>query len=97
MIQLGTRWHFGDEPPENLGADFAERLREAEAEIRETGLDDGEPEDSSWTLTWLEGRPFATLDVETVVLESYAVTRDATGAAVVVVSVPSEKDLGDDW
>ncbi|BDZ46554.1 hypothetical protein [Naasia aerilata] len=62
MIGLGTRWRFGEAPPPRLPAAAAEAVRRAEAELLAGG---SAPDAASWTLTWLEGRPVAELDVET--------------------------------
>lgn len=62
MIGLGTRWRFGDPPPSRLPAAAAAAVTRAEAELRGGGT---VPPGASWTLTWLEGRPVAELDLET--------------------------------
>ena len=62
MIGLGTRWRFGTPPPARLPASAASAVAAAEAELLETSP---EVESASWTLTWLEGRPVAELDLET--------------------------------
>ncbi|WP_210506096.1 hypothetical protein [Naasia sp. SYSU D00057] len=62
MIGLGTRWRFGTPPPARLPEAAAAAVASAEEELRGTAP---EAESASWTLTWLEGRPVAELDVET--------------------------------
>ncbi len=62
MIGLGTRWRFGSPPPARLPEAAAAAVASAEAELRETAPD---ASSASWTLTWLEGRPVAELDLET--------------------------------
>jgi hypothetical protein len=62
MIGLGTRWRFGEPPPSRLPAPAAEAVRSAETEL--LGADPA-PAGASWTLTWLEGRPVAELDLQT--------------------------------
>jgi hypothetical protein len=64
MIQLGTRWLVGDEPPSKLPQAVIDAIYEVEGELAEQGVD---ASDWSWTLTWLEGRPVVELDDETVV------------------------------
>ena len=64
MIQLGTRWLVGDEPPSRLPQAVIDAIYEVEGELAEQGVD---ASDWSWTLTWLEGRPVVELDDETVV------------------------------
>jgi hypothetical protein len=62
VIGLGTRWRFGTPPPPRLPEAAAAAVGRAEAELREG---DPAPVDASWTLTWLEGRPVAELDMDT--------------------------------
>lgn len=64
MIQLGTRWLVGDEPPSKLPQAVIDAIYEVEGELAEQGV---AASDWSWTLTWLEGRPVVELDDETVV------------------------------
>jgi hypothetical protein len=64
MIQLGTRWLVGDEPPSRLPQVVIDAIFEIEGELAEAGVDAAE---WSWTLTWLEGKPVVELDDETVV------------------------------
>ncbi|MFD1713982.1 hypothetical protein ACFSBZ_05810 [Amnibacterium flavum] len=97
MIQLGTRWPFGGEPPENLGIAFADAVREVEAEVRTVGVAAGAPDDGTWTLTWLERRPTASLDVETVTEDTYAVTADTRGTVTVLRTNPTQADDDDAW
>ncbi|MCS5720872.1 hypothetical protein N1028_00395 [Herbiconiux sp. CPCC 203407] len=72
MIQLGTRWLVGDEPPSKLPQAVIDAIYEVEGELAEQGVD---ASDWSWTLTWLEGRPVVELDDETVV--EYDAANDA--------------------
>lgn len=76
MIQLGTRWPFGAEPPARLAADVISTIREVEA-----GLADASTS-GMWTLTWLEGRPVATLEQDGPG-DQLVVTVDAHGAPAV--------------
>jgi hypothetical protein len=71
-MQLGTRWAAGGEPPARLSPEFVAQLRAVEADLppNEEGV-------ARWTLTWLEGRPVAELDLGVIV------TVDHTGAVVV--------------
>ena len=55
MMQLGTRWTVGGEPPARLSESVVAAIRDVEV-----GL--GERPDWRWTLTWLEGRPVVELD-----------------------------------
>lgn len=64
MIQLGTRWLVGDEPPSRLPQPVIDAVYEVEGELAEQGVDAAE---WSWTLTWLEGKPVVELDDETTV------------------------------
>ncbi|SDZ30034.1 hypothetical protein [Herbiconiux ginsengi] len=64
MIQLGTRWLVGDEPPSRLPQVVIDAIYEVEGELAEAGVDAAE---WSWTLTWLEGKPVVELDDETVI------------------------------
>ncbi|RWZ61208.1 hypothetical protein ELQ92_09300 [Labedella populi] len=77
-MKLGTRWTVGSQPPAAVPAELHTPLREAEERL-------GAAAGSSWTLTWLEGRPLATLDDGTVV------TLDGRAES----SPASESD--DDW
>ncbi|MFT4215267.1 MAG: hypothetical protein QM622_10895 [Microbacterium sp.] len=71
-MRLGTRWAAGEAPPAAVPA----QLRAAIAEV------DARPgsEDARWTLTWLEGRPYASSDA------GWEVLLDASGAVVVQAS-----------
>ena len=62
MIQLGTRWLVGDEPPSRLPQPVIDAIYEVEGELAEGGIDASE---WSWTLTWLEGKPVVEYDAET--------------------------------
>ncbi|WP_029145413.1 hypothetical protein [Microbacterium luticocti] len=71
-MQLGTRWAAGAEPPAQLSPEFVAQLRAVEVDLPpdEQGV-------ARWTLTWLEGRPVAELDLGVIV------TLDHTGQVVV--------------
>ena len=56
-MQLGTRWSFGDTPPDTLPAAVLAAIAASEAEL--IGI---ETADWRWTLTWLEGKPVVQLD-----------------------------------
>ncbi|WP_417562655.1 hypothetical protein [Microbacterium sp.] len=71
-MQLGTRWSAGGDPPARLTEAFVAQVRAVEAD-----LPAGERGVARWTLTWLEGRPVAELDLGIVV------TLDHTGRVVV--------------
>lgn len=68
-MRLGTRWAFGSPPPAAVPTDLHDGLRDAEFAIGTTGAG------MSWTLTWLEGRPLATLDDGTTVTLENGVAR----------------------
>ena len=65
MIQLGTRWLVGDEPPSRLPQAVIDAIYEVEGELAEQGV--AAAGEWSWTLTWLEGKPVVELDDETVI------------------------------
>jgi hypothetical protein len=88
VIQLGTRWSAGAEPPQRLSEEFVTALREVET--TPAGAADG----GTWTLTWLEGRPTATLEPGGG-SEPVAVHVDATGAVVTARS--SDWELDETW
>lgn len=56
MMQLGTRWRAGSEPPPVLPDVLRTTVNEVEQER------DAAQHGWSWTLTWLEGRPMLELD-----------------------------------
>ncbi|WP_308490972.1 hypothetical protein [Microbacterium terrisoli] len=68
-MQLGTRWAVGAEPPARLSSEVVAELRSVEA-----GLPASERGVARWTLTWLEGRPVAELDLGIVVTVDHAGT-----------------------
>jgi hypothetical protein len=57
MMQLGTRWNVGAEPPARLET----AVRAAITGVEEQ-LDGVDTSQWRWTLTWLEGRPVVDLD-----------------------------------
>jgi hypothetical protein len=59
MMQLGTRWTSGDEPPRAVPEALARGIRSVDRSIPDDDLGQPRPR---WTLTWLEGRPIAELD-----------------------------------
>lgn len=59
-MRLGTRWSVGSPPPAGVPSDLHAPIRDAEERL-------GASTSASWTLTWLEGRPIATLDDGTAV------------------------------
>jgi hypothetical protein len=64
MMQLGTRWSVGDEPPSRLPQTVIDAIADVEGELAEAGA---ETEAWNWTLTWLEGKPVCELDDGTLV------------------------------
>lgn len=72
-MRLGTRWAFGAATPAAVPTELTAAIPRAEAAVGESGSG------MSWTLTWLEGRPIATLDDDTVVTieEGEAIVRGA--------------------
>jgi hypothetical protein len=57
VMQLGTRWELGAEPPSRLPAAMVAAVATVEIEL--AGVD---TTGWRWTLTWLEGRPVVELD-----------------------------------
>ncbi|THG28676.1 hypothetical protein [Naasia lichenicola] len=99
MIQLGTRWAYGATPPSRLTEDVVGIIRDVEVlALEEGGEGDADPRESMWTLTWLEGRPHATLEFITSTGVQYTVTvNSVTGAAeVLVTDDQAESDGWDD-
>lgn len=68
-MRLGTRWGFGDAPPAAVPEAIHPAISEAEVAAGPDGTG------TSWTLTWLEGRPIATLDDGTVVTIEAGIAR----------------------
>lgn len=64
MMQLGTRWTSGGEPPKAVPAALTRGIRSVDDSIPTDELGAPRPR---WTLTWLEGRPIAELDTGVVV------------------------------
>ena len=60
-MRLGTRWGVGSPPPPAVPEEIRAAIAQAEATVGVQGTG------ASWTLTWLEGRPIATLDDGTTV------------------------------
>lgn len=73
-MQLGTRWTAGSEPPASLPENVRAQIAAVEAVIPSDQLGQPAPR---WTLTWLEGKPFAELDTGVIV------SLDEDGRAVV--------------
>lgn len=63
-MQIGTRWGFGDTPPQRLPEAVVSAITSIEEELAEQGVD---TESWGWTLTWLEGNPIVELDDGTVI------------------------------
>lgn len=78
MMQLGTRWRAGDEPPASVPEDLRGEIRKVDGTIPLSGPA------PSWTLTWLEGKPIAELD------SGIEVTLDADGSATVSTFDPMD-------
>ncbi len=57
MMQLGTRWNVGAEPPARLEPAVRAAITRVEDQL--AGVDTTQ---WRWTLTWLEGRPVVDLD-----------------------------------
>ncbi len=55
-MRLGTRWTVGSPPPAAVPDALRQPLSEAELALGDAAAG------ATWTLTWLEGRPIATLD-----------------------------------
>ncbi len=97
MIQLGTRWAYGATPPSRLPEDVVATIHDVETLVLEEGGEgDADPRDSTWTLTWLEGRPHAALEFTTSTGTEYTVTvNPVTGAAAVLVT--DDQAEADGW
>lgn len=67
-MQMGARWRHGSAPHRSAPATLLAAIAEQERRF---------PSADSWTLTWLEGRPRATLD------DLVEVSIDQSGATVV--------------
>jgi hypothetical protein len=78
-VRLGTRWSVGATPPAAVPSELVGRVRLVEDAL------EGESAEQTWTLTWLEGRPIATLDDGTTV----TLDDDATSVGV--------EESDDDW
>lgn len=91
-MRLGARWNVGQPPHPSVPEQLHAVIKEQEA---------AHPVSSSWTLTWLEGRPRCELDIGLVVTVSAEGRIDVMQRAV---SSP-EADIGigeddtddDDW
>jgi len=95
VIQLGTRWPFGGEPPERVGDAFAAAVADAEQSVISLGVE-GDPRDGQWTVTWLEGRPTAIFDLETNAGGTVSVSVNAAGDPETAVHLPLT-DEDDAW
>ncbi len=73
MMQLGTRWNVGAEPPARLEPAVRAAIKGVEDQL--AGVDTTR---WRWTLTWLEGRPVVELDDGT----SIRVSADGTTTVV---------------
>lgn len=73
-MRLGTRWAAGDPPPAAVPAEIHAAIGEAEGAAGSAVVG------ASWTLTWLEGRPIATLDDGTTVTLESGVARIGNAA-----------------
>lgn len=82
-MKLGTRWGFGDPPPAAVPVSLHTAIGEAEGAAGQAGAG------TSWTLTWLEGRPIATLD------DGTTVTLD--GGVPHVTRADEDQDDPDSW
>lgn len=57
-MRLGTRWTSGSTPPNAVPPELAIAVTQIDEQVRADGVDPL----PRWTLTWLEGRPYAELD-----------------------------------
>lgn len=60
-MQIGSRWAAGAAPHPQVPSELHDAIATAEIAMR-TDPTIGSAGPSSWTLTWLEGRPVCTLD-----------------------------------
>jgi hypothetical protein len=101
MIQVGTRWAFGATPPSRLSPELIRTIGDVEAlALAERGEDGSDPRESMWTLTWLEGKPFAALEFTTGAGVEYTVTVHPTTGAPEILASNSESESEseyDDW
>jgi hypothetical protein len=91
-MQLGARWRGGDPPHRSVPPALHATIAAQQAE---------HPEASSWTLTWLEGRPRCALE------HAVIVTLDAAGRPLVLDGADpasdrasaseDDEDEDDDW
>lgn len=63
-MQLGTRWTSGDPIPSAVPQELHAQISSVDSSIPGDNLGQPRPR---WTLTWLEGRPIAELDVGVIV------------------------------
>lgn len=97
MIQLGTRWAFGATPPSRLSPGLIATIGEVEAlALVEGGVDGSDPREAMWTLTWLEGKPFAALEFTTAAGAEYTVTVHPTTGVPEILASNSDPE-SDDW
>lgn len=82
-MQLGVRWHAGDPPHRSAPPALHRAILEQET---------AHPEATSWTLTWLEGRPRCALD------DVALLTLDHADRAILIepISGPADADASDD-
>ena len=83
-MRLGARWRRGEAPHRGVPQSLHPAIAEQEL---------AHPEASSWTLTWLEGRPRCALD------DVALVTLDTGGTVRVESSLAADDDDAedDDW
>ena len=97
MIQLGTRWAFGATPPSRLSPDVVAKIAEVESlALGEGGEGEADPRDAMWTLTWLEGKPFAAFEFITSSGVEYTVTVHPTTGAAQILATDSQAE-SDGW
>jgi hypothetical protein len=97
MIQLGTRWAFRATPPSRLSPELIGTIGEVEDLVLAEGGEAGsDPREAMWTLTWLEGKPFAALEFSTAAGVEYTVTVHPTTGAPEILASDSEPE-SDDW
>lgn len=94
-MRLGARWRAGDPPHMSVPEVMHATISEQEA---------AHPDATSWTITWLEGRPYCDLDGAVIVRLTAEGTVVASpphnsgeGAAWHAGARDSEDDDDDDW
>jgi len=89
-MQLGARWPAGATPHSSVPEALWAQIRQHEARI---------PDADSWTINWLEGKPYCTLDdrVRVTLDGSFDLEASDTGLALAPCADGDLDDDSDDW